>query len=53
MAKTPAERKAAQRARDKSAGFVEVLVKVRANRVDELRLYEKRLQNKKRPKKHK
>lgn len=48
---TPAQRKAAQRTRDREAGLIEVLVKVRADRVDELREHEIRLQKKKRSKK--
>ena len=48
MAKTDAERKAEQRARDREAGMVEVLVKVRSDRVDELRQCEARLQKQKR-----
>ena len=50
-AKTSAQRKAEQRARDKQAGLVEILVKVRADRVDEMRDCERRLQKKKRAKK--
>lgn len=51
MPKTPAERKAEQRQRDRDAGLVEILVKVRADRVDELRVHEQRLQKPKRTKK--
>jgi len=51
MAKSAAERKAEQRARDRDSGMVEVLVKVRADRVDELREAESRLQKQKRSKK--
>lgn len=51
MAKTPAERKAEQRQRDRNAGLVEILVKVRADRVDELRKVELTLQKPKRLKK--
>lgn len=47
MAKTSAERKAEQRRRDREAGLVEVLVKVRADRVDELRECAVRLQKQK------
>jgi len=50
-AKTNAERKAEQRARDRDAGLVEILVKVRADRVDEMRGYELKCQKKKRSKK--
>ncbi len=48
MAKTSAERKAEQRQRDRDAGLVEVLVKVRSDRVDELRKVERTLQKPKR-----
>ncbi len=51
MAKTAAQRKAEQRTRDRDAGLIEVLVKVRSDRVDELRECEARLQKKKRLKK--
>lgn len=51
MAMTPAERKAAQRARDRANGYVEILVKIRADRVAEMRAHEKRLQQPKRAKK--
>ena len=51
MAQTDAERKAAQRARDRESGMVELLVKVRSDRVDEMRECERKLQKKKRSKK--
>lgn len=47
-AKTPAQRKAAQRLRDRERGLVEILVKVRIDRVDEMREIEVKLQKKKR-----
>lgn len=36
---TPAERKAAQRRRDKLAGWAEVTVRIAASRADDLRAY--------------
>ena len=41
-------RKERQRAKDRESGFTEILVKVRTERVDEMREHELRLQKKKR-----
>lgn len=47
-AKTPAERKAAERKRRKEAGLVRADVSVHPSRLEELRVIEKRLQKPKR-----
>ncbi len=44
--KTPAQRKAEQRARDRAAGLVEILVKVPASDVDRVRNYTRKLMRK-------
>jgi hypothetical protein len=46
--KTPAERKAAQRKRDKDGGLVRADVAIHPSRREELRMIEKRLQKPKR-----
>lgn len=45
---TPAERKRAQRARDKSLGYIEITVRVPEDRIDEVRAYCSKLKPKKR-----